>query len=157
MKPKILLRIASILMLLHTAGHTMGALTWSDAPNAAVAQVVKGMETVHFAFMGQAGNVGSFFQRLRLYKYRRIITNQCFIMAAFRGRSEQIVWRVYRIVRCVFAGDGNFGIRLLFCVCGSNFGTCRGMYAGCANFEKQSQQQNIVETRSFASLRRFIN
>ena len=36
MKPKILLRIASILMLLHTAGHTMGALTWKEAPNAAV-------------------------------------------------------------------------------------------------------------------------
>jgi len=61
MKPKILLRIASILMLLHTAGHTMGALTWSDAPNAAVAQVVKGMETVHFAFMGRQVTLGLFF------------------------------------------------------------------------------------------------
>ena len=61
MKPKILLRIASILMLLHTAGHTMGALTWSDAPNAAVAQVVKGMETVHFALMGRQVTLGLFF------------------------------------------------------------------------------------------------
>ncbi len=61
MKPQILLRIASILMLLHTAGHTMGALTWSDAPNAAVAQVVKGMETVHFAFMGRQVTLGLFF------------------------------------------------------------------------------------------------
>ena len=61
MKPKILLRIASILMLLHTAGHTMGALTWSDAPNAAVAQVVKGMETVHFVFMGRQVTLGLFF------------------------------------------------------------------------------------------------
>jgi hypothetical protein len=61
MKPKILLRIASILMLLHTAGHTIGALTWSDAPNAAVAQVVKGMEAVHFAFMGRQVTLGLFF------------------------------------------------------------------------------------------------
>ncbi|WP_295799146.1 hypothetical protein [Mucilaginibacter sp.] len=61
MKPKILLRIASILMLLHTAGHTMGALTWNDAPNAAVAQVVKGMETVHFGFMGRQVTLALFF------------------------------------------------------------------------------------------------
>ena len=61
MKPKILLRIASILMFLHTAGHTMGALTWSEAPNARVAQVVKGMQTVHFAFMGKQVTLAMFF------------------------------------------------------------------------------------------------
>jgi len=61
MKPKILLRIASVLMLLHTAGHTMGALTWNEAPNAEVAQVVKGMETVHFEFMGRQATLGLFF------------------------------------------------------------------------------------------------
>ena len=48
-------------MLLHTAGHTMGALTWHDAPNAAVAQVVKGMETEHFEFMGRQATLGMFF------------------------------------------------------------------------------------------------
>lgn len=61
MKPKLLLRIASILMLLHTIGHTMGALTWTEAPNAAVARVVKGMETVHFAFMGRQVTLAMFF------------------------------------------------------------------------------------------------
>ncbi|MEO6980905.1 MAG: hypothetical protein ABI113_21095 [Mucilaginibacter sp.] len=61
MKPKLLLRIASILMLLHTAGHTMGALTWSDAPSATVAQVVKGMQTVHFEFMGRQVTLALFF------------------------------------------------------------------------------------------------
>ncbi|MEP6612458.1 MAG: hypothetical protein ABJA76_11250 [Mucilaginibacter sp.] len=61
MKPKLLLRIASILMLLHTAGHIMGALTWAEAPNAAVAQVVKGMQTEHFAFMGRQATLGLFF------------------------------------------------------------------------------------------------
>jgi len=48
-------------MLLHTAGHTLGALTWRDAPNAAVARVVRGMETVHFEFMGRQASLGLFF------------------------------------------------------------------------------------------------
>jgi len=34
MKPKLLLRIASIIMLLHDAGHTYGHLTWKQTPDA---------------------------------------------------------------------------------------------------------------------------
>jgi len=37
MRPKLLLRIAAGLMFLHTIGHSFGASTWKDAPNAAVA------------------------------------------------------------------------------------------------------------------------
>jgi len=61
MKPKILLRIAAILMFLHTLGHTVGALSWKDAPNAAVAQVVNGMLENHFNFMGRSVSMGSFY------------------------------------------------------------------------------------------------
>ena len=61
MKAKILLRIAAVLMLLHTAGHTMGALTWKEAPNARVAAVINGMQTEHFNFMGRSVSLGSFF------------------------------------------------------------------------------------------------
>jgi len=61
MKPKILLRIAAILMFLHTIGHTIGALSWKEAPNAAVAQVVNGMLTNHFNFMGRSVSIGSFY------------------------------------------------------------------------------------------------
>ncbi|MFB9842616.1 LIC_13387 family protein [Mucilaginibacter ginsenosidivorans] len=61
MKPKILLRIASIIMLLHTLGHTMGALTWKDAPNAAVKQVIDGMLGNRFDFMGWSVSMGDFF------------------------------------------------------------------------------------------------
>lgn len=39
----------------------MGALTWSDAPSATVAQVVKGMQTVHFEFMGRQVTLALFF------------------------------------------------------------------------------------------------
>ena len=62
MKPKILLRIAGILMLLHTAGHTVGALTWKDAPNARVAAVVTGMQQEHFRFMGRSLTIASFYE-----------------------------------------------------------------------------------------------
>ncbi|MDB5144602.1 MAG: hypothetical protein JWQ66_3315 [Mucilaginibacter sp.] len=61
MKAKLLLRIASILMLLHTAGHTIGALTWKEAPNARVATVVAGMQNEHFVFMGKSLTLASFF------------------------------------------------------------------------------------------------
>jgi len=61
MKPKILLRIAAVLMFLHTTGHTLGALSWKDAPNAAIAQVVKGMLANHFNFMGRSASMGSFY------------------------------------------------------------------------------------------------
>jgi hypothetical protein len=59
---KVALRIAAILMLLHTAGHTLGALTWRNAPNARVAAVVTGMENEHFDFMGRSLTMGSFFE-----------------------------------------------------------------------------------------------
>jgi len=58
---KLSLRIAAILMLLHTAGHTVGALTWKNAPNASVAVVVTGMENEHFDFMGRSLTLASFF------------------------------------------------------------------------------------------------
>jgi hypothetical protein len=58
---KLSLRIAAILMLLHTAGHTVGALTWKNAPNASVAAVVTGMENEHFDFMRRSLTLASFF------------------------------------------------------------------------------------------------
>jgi len=62
MKPKLLLRIAAILMFLHTIGHTLGALSWKNAPNAAVAQIVSGMLSTHFDFMGRSASIGSFYE-----------------------------------------------------------------------------------------------
>jgi len=61
MKAKVLLRIASVSMLLHTLGHTIGALTWKDAPNTAVKQVVDGMLGNHFDFLGKSVTIGDFY------------------------------------------------------------------------------------------------
>jgi len=62
MNSKILLRIASLLMLFHTAGHTMGALGWKNAPNSAVAGVISGMQNNHFDFMGRSSTIASFYE-----------------------------------------------------------------------------------------------
>lgn len=61
MKPKILLRIAALFVLLHTIGHTLGALTWKQAPNETVGRVITGMQTEHFDFMGRSVTLGGFF------------------------------------------------------------------------------------------------
>lgn len=62
MKPKTVLRIAALLMLLHTAGHTAGALSWKTAPNSRVAAVVAGMQHEHFQFMGRSASLASFYE-----------------------------------------------------------------------------------------------
>lgn len=61
MSAKILLRIASILMLLHTIGHTIGSLTWTTAPNQQVAQTIASMQNNHFDFGGRSVTLASFF------------------------------------------------------------------------------------------------
>jgi hypothetical protein len=61
MKPKILLRIAAILMLLHAIGHSFGALGWTKAPNTQVATVITGMQQEHFDFMGRSATIGQFY------------------------------------------------------------------------------------------------
>jgi hypothetical protein len=61
MKPKLLLRIAAILMLLHAVGHTMGTLNWQNNPDPAVSKVVQGMINQHFVFMGRSSTIAMFY------------------------------------------------------------------------------------------------
>lgn len=61
MKIKVLLCIASGLMLFHTLGHSIGAFTWNQAPNTALKQVIHGMINNHFDFMGRSATIGSFY------------------------------------------------------------------------------------------------
>jgi hypothetical protein len=61
MKPKILLRIAALLMLLHTIGHTFGAVNWKNTPNATIAGIIEAMEKNHFVFMGVQASIAGFY------------------------------------------------------------------------------------------------
>ncbi len=62
MNPKILLRIAAVLMFLHTIGHSFGALNWKNAPDAAVGRLIISMQTTHFAFMGRSATLAGFYE-----------------------------------------------------------------------------------------------
>jgi hypothetical protein len=62
MKPKFLLRLAAVVMLLHTIGHTFGALTWKHAPNNDIAGVIQAMEGNRFEFMGRHVTIAEFYQ-----------------------------------------------------------------------------------------------
>jgi hypothetical protein len=62
MKPTLLLRIAATCMSLHTVGHSFGALTWKDAPNATIGQVIQSMQTNHFEFMGRSATIANFYE-----------------------------------------------------------------------------------------------
>jgi hypothetical protein len=54
MNSKRMLRISAILMLLHTAGHSIGASTWDQAPSQPISAILNGMKTEHFNFMGKS-------------------------------------------------------------------------------------------------------
>lgn len=56
MSTKILLRIAAIVILLHSLGHTMGALGWQDPNGKIPNEVVRKMQEVPFSFMGKDGS-----------------------------------------------------------------------------------------------------
>ena len=61
MKAKVLLRVASVLMLVHTLGHSIGAMTWNQAPSPVLKRVIDGMVSNHFDFMGKSVTIGSFY------------------------------------------------------------------------------------------------
>jgi hypothetical protein len=62
MQPKLLLRIAAAFMLLHTVGHTFGALSWKNAPNATIARLISDMINDRFDFMGRSVSVALFYE-----------------------------------------------------------------------------------------------
>jgi hypothetical protein len=62
MKPKIILRLASLSMLLHTIGHTIGALSWKKDPDPNIQQVVDTMISHKFIFLGALRSIGDFYE-----------------------------------------------------------------------------------------------
>ena len=61
MKPKLLLRIAAIVMLLHDVGHTFGHLTWKQSADPAKQEVIKQMTENKFPFMGTVRGMTEYF------------------------------------------------------------------------------------------------
>jgi ABC-type multidrug transport system permease subunit len=61
MKPKILLRIAAILILVHSLLHTTGFSQWKKDPDPAKQEVIKQMTRQKFPFMGTSRNIGDYY------------------------------------------------------------------------------------------------
>jgi hypothetical protein len=61
MKRSLLIRIAAVLMLLHTAGHTFGVFG-SKPATPTIARILQDMDQHHFAFMGRSASLGIFFE-----------------------------------------------------------------------------------------------
>lgn len=61
MKPKILLRIASAIIVLHAIGHLFGMASWTDAKTDEQKMVVHAMTDHRFPFMGALHSFGDSF------------------------------------------------------------------------------------------------
>ena len=61
MKPKLLLRIAAILILIHGVLHTTGFSQWKQDPDPARHEMIKLMTGQRFPFMGTSRNMGEYY------------------------------------------------------------------------------------------------
>jgi len=61
MKPKILLRLAAVLILIHGILHTTGFSQWKQDPDPAKQEVIKQMTGQKFPFMGTSRNMGNYY------------------------------------------------------------------------------------------------
>lgn len=62
MKPKILLRIAAVLIFIHSVLHTYGFNTWKEAPDPVYKTIVDGMTGHKFPFMGAERSLSNFYE-----------------------------------------------------------------------------------------------
>jgi len=62
MKPKLLLRIAAVLMFFHFLGHSVGLAGWKDSADPVEHQVIQQMTGHQFPFMGAVHSLGDFYE-----------------------------------------------------------------------------------------------
>jgi hypothetical protein len=61
MKPKFLLRIAALIMLLHAVGHTIGTSTWKDSGSKVPEPLIRQMTDTPISFMGATGTMAGYY------------------------------------------------------------------------------------------------
>ena len=69
MTPKLLLRIASILVAIHLAGHTIGHITWDKPEDPKLQEVVTEMKTHKAEFMGAVRGMGDYYNGYSLMMF----------------------------------------------------------------------------------------
>ncbi|HET6255421.1 MAG TPA: hypothetical protein VFE32_15180 [Puia sp.] len=103
MQPKLLLRIAAVLMLMHTIGHMYGALGHSLPPDPKLAAIISGMQTEHFNFMGRSASLGLFFTGygMTIIFVLLLIAVQLWILSARPSRPIAVILGLYLITQAV--------------------------------------------------------
>lgn len=98
MKPKLLLRIAAVIMLLHAVGHTLGVATWQKPDGDIPAKVVQIMQAEKFGFMGSDGATMAGFYSGFGYcctAFLVFIAVLLWIISRWKGRpANEILWTV---------------------------------------------------------------
>ncbi|MGZ3840003.1 MAG: LIC_13387 family protein [Flavisolibacter sp.] len=62
MKPKLLLRIAAVLILFHAIGHTIGHSGWKKDTDPVKKEVIRQMTGHEFSFMGKIRSLGDYYE-----------------------------------------------------------------------------------------------
>ncbi|MGC4102377.1 LIC_13387 family protein [Ferruginibacter sp.] len=62
MRAQIFLKIASVIMLIHNIGHTIGHLGWTKAKEAGQKLAIDAMQNNKFMFMGRKSSFGKFYE-----------------------------------------------------------------------------------------------
>ncbi|MCF0070918.1 hypothetical protein LZD49_10580 [Dyadobacter sp. CY261] len=62
MKPRLLMRIAALFVLIHLIGHSFGHFSWKETTNPAKQEVIKQMTGPRFEFMGAMRSMGDYYE-----------------------------------------------------------------------------------------------
>jgi hypothetical protein len=81
-------------------GHTLGALTSSDPPNAKVGLVIKGMETEHFSFMGRNTTLSQFYNGYGIIMIFMLllISVQLWLLASAPNKSIVLALAIFLLI-----------------------------------------------------------
>lgn len=62
MKPRLLLRIAALFILIHLLGHSFGHFSWKETNDPAKREVIRQMTGPEFEFMGATRSMGDYYE-----------------------------------------------------------------------------------------------
>src|ERR1700722_20188533 len=108
MKPKLLLRIAAILMLLHNVGHTMGFSGGKQSPDPVKQEVIKQMTGHSFPFMGAVHSLGDYYEgfgyaaTLALLLIAAIL----WVVSGYTEQTEPLVKRILIVLSVILLAWG---------------------------------------------------
>ena len=84
MKPKLILRIAALCILIHLIGHFFGHFSWKETSDPAKQEVIRQMTGPKFEFMGVMRSMGDYFEGYGLILFVVYAMSIALILSAAR-------------------------------------------------------------------------